>query len=58
MKNLKFAILLVRKSDKLSKKACFKTSKIGLNKCLFKKKKSAINAEFLKMVRDTVQLSD
>lgn len=32
--------------------------KIGLNKYLFKKKKSATNAEFLKMVRDTVQLSD
>ena len=32
------------------KSATFKTSKIGLNKSLFKKKKSAINTEFLKMV--------
>jgi len=35
-----------------------KPSKIGLNKCLFKNKKSAINAEILKMVHDTVRLSD
>ena len=30
--------------------AVFKIYKIGLNKLLFKKKKSAINAEILKMV--------
>jgi len=35
-----------------------KTLKIGLGKCLFKKKKSAINAEILKMVRPAMQLSD
>jgi len=49
---------LFKKSDKLSKNACLKIAKIGLNKSLFKNKKSAINAEFSKMVRDTVQLSD
>lgn len=40
------------------KSTSMKTLKIGLNKRLFKKKKSATNAEILKMVRNTVQLSD
>ena len=38
------------KSDNPLKIAIFKTSKIGLNKHLFKKKKSAINAEISTMV--------
>ena len=46
------------KSDNPLKIAIFKTSKIGLNKCLLKNKKYAIGAEILKMVRDIVQLSD
>ena len=46
-----------QKPDNLIKIALFQTSKIGLNKHLFKNKKSAINAEILKMVRVAVQLS-
>lgn len=47
-----------QKSDNSFKNAFSKTTKIGLNKCLFKNKKSAQMAEFLKMVRPAVHLSD
>lgn len=41
---------VAKKSDNSAKNAILKTSKIGLNKLLFKNKKSAQMAEILKMV--------
>ena len=50
--------MVAKKPDNSVKIALSQTSKIGLNKHLFKNKKSATRAEILKMVRNTVQLSD
>ena len=49
--------MVAKKPDNSVKIALFKTSKIGLNNLLFKNKKSAINAEILKMVRVAVRVS-
>lgn len=45
-----FYLCFSKKSDKLLKFTLFKILKIGLDKLLFRKKKSAQMAEFLKMV--------
>ena len=55
---LDFIIFFAKSPISRFKSASIKTHKIGLNKSLFKNKKSATNAEFSKMVRDIVQLSD